>query len=85
MSKILSKRRRKKMFESPITKFRAERLHRGWSQQQLDVIAEVGASDVSRIETRRIMPYPDQARKIARVLGMQPRDLQQDANLEDVE
>jgi integrase len=57
MSKNLTQRRSKKIFESPITKLRAERERRGWSQQTLGYIAEIGASDVSRIEIRRLVPY----------------------------
>jgi len=67
------------MSKTTITKLQSERIKRGWSQQQLGVLAGVGASDVSRIETRRMVPYPSQAEKLARVLGIAANDLQSEA------
>ena len=61
------------------TILKTEREKRGWSQQQLGVLAGVGASDVQRIETRRMVPYPTQAEKLAKVLGVRPDELQAEA------
>ncbi len=49
---------------------KVERLRRGWSQQKLAVEAGVGYADVSRIECGWLRPYPGQAEKIARALGI---------------
>jgi ribosome-binding protein aMBF1 (putative translation factor) len=62
-----------------ILKMRAERMKRGWSQQCLGYLAKVGASDISRIETGQTKPYPVQAERIAKVLGLQPTELQEPA------
>ena len=61
------------------TILKSEREKRGWTQQQLGVLARVGASDVQRIETRRMIPYPTQAEKLAKVLGVRPDELQGEA------
>ncbi|MEW6229967.1 MAG: helix-turn-helix domain-containing protein [Bacillota bacterium] len=49
---------------------KAERIRRGWSQQRLAVEAGVGYADICRIECGWLRPYPGQAEKIARVLGI---------------
>jgi len=59
-----------------ITKLKLERVKRDLSQQELGEIAQVTASDVSRIETCRMVPYPTQAQKLARVLGLREEELQ---------
>lgn len=56
-------------------RMRAERIRRGWSQQRLAVEAGVGYADVSRIECGWLRPYPGQAEKIARALGLRPEQL----------
>ena len=58
------------------TKMRLARLEKGWSQQELGFKAKVSASDVSRIETGRMIPYPAQARRLARVLDLDVEELQ---------
>lgn len=62
------------------TILKSEREKRGWSQQQLGVLAGIGASDVQRIESRRMVPYPTQAERLAKILGLNPEDLQAEAN-----
>lgn len=59
------------------TKLKAARRRRGWSQQVLGFHARVAASDVSRIENRRMVPYPGQAERIAQVVGLEPDELQE--------
>jgi transcriptional regulator with XRE-family HTH domain len=54
-------------------------LKKGFSQQVLGVRAKVGAGDVSKIENGRMLPYPGQAKRLARVLGLQPEELQEPA------
>ena len=51
-------------------RMKAERLRRKWTQTKLGARAEVSASDVSRIESGRFIPYPGQARRLARALGL---------------
>jgi len=62
-----------------MTKLKSERMRRGWSQQTLGFHAGVAASDVSRIENRRLIPYPCQAERLAKVLDLRPDELQQPA------
>jgi ribosome-binding protein aMBF1 (putative translation factor) len=50
---------------------RRARLERGWNQRRLAVRAGLHESIVSAIENRRMIPYPSQARKIARALGVE--------------
>jgi len=71
------------MSKGEISKLRFGRLERGLSQQQLGFFADVSASDVSRIETRRMGPYEGQAERLARVLGLQPQELQEPAEKSD--
>lgn len=61
------------------TKLFVERRRRGWSQQTLAHLAGLQAADVSRIETGRLQPYPSQAERLARVLGIGIEDLQAQA------
>ncbi len=58
---------------------RDERRRRGWTQQQLGAIVGIQSSDISRIESGRMRPYPSQAERLARILGIRPEDLQAEA------
>jgi transcriptional regulator with XRE-family HTH domain len=60
-----------------VLRIRAERLRRRWSQQELGYRAGIQATDISRIETGRLIPYPSQAERLARVLDLSPDDLLQ--------
>lgn len=53
-----------------VRRMKVERLQRRWTQTQLGARAAVSASDVSRIESGRFVPYPNQARRLARALGL---------------
>jgi transcriptional regulator with XRE-family HTH domain len=55
-----------------ILKVRAERLRRRWSQTELGARSGLSASDVSRIETGRFLPYPRQLARLARALKLDP-------------
>jgi transcriptional regulator with XRE-family HTH domain len=55
-----------------ILKVRAERLRRRWSQTVLGARAGMSASDISRIETGRLLPYPRQISRLARALKLDP-------------
>ena len=67
-----------------MTRMRAERIRRGWSQQALAERAGIGVADVSRIENGRLQPYPLQAHKIADVLGIPTSELQEPSKLKVV-
>ena len=60
-----------------VTKMKIERVKRGLSQIKLAKIAEAAAGDVSRIELGRMIPYPGQARRLAKVLALNEQELQQ--------
>lgn len=57
------------------TQIKAERLRRGWTQTELGAKAGLSASDVSRIETGRLRPYPLQVIRLARALKLAPDQL----------
>jgi ribosome-binding protein aMBF1 (putative translation factor) len=65
------------------TKLRIERLRRGWSQQTLGFHAGVAAADISKIENGWLTPYPAQAERLARVLGLTVEELQKPATTEE--
>jgi len=52
-----------------------ERLQRGWSQVVLAYKAKVAVADISRIETGRGQPYPNQRKRLARALRLDPQTL----------
>jgi len=47
---------------------------RGWSRSELARRAKMTAADVGKIEAGRLRPYDSQLRKLARALGVPPRD-----------
>lgn len=63
-----------------MTKLEQERKRRGLSQTALAAAAgKLSASDISRIEREWQKPYPAQAKRIARVLGLKPDELTEPA------
>ena len=64
------------------TMLNAERVRRGLSQQELASLAGVATSDIRRIESLGLRPYPDQARRIAAVLELDSEELQELVELE---
>jgi len=65
-----------------ILRLRAERLRRGWSQQDLSFFARLSTADLSRIETARLRPYPPQLERLARVLGIEADRLLDEVEVE---
>ena len=64
-----------------MTKLQAERTRRGLSQTALAAAAQrLSASDISRFENRYGRPYPGQAARLARVLGLNPSELLEPAD-----
>ena len=51
-------------------RLKVERTRRGWSQTKLGALARLAASEISRMENGFLLPYPRQARRLARVLGI---------------
>ena len=64
-----------------ILRIKAERIKRNWSQVDLAFHARMTPSDISRIETRRMVPYPAHAERLARVLGIGTAELLEDVGL----
>jgi ribosome-binding protein aMBF1 (putative translation factor) len=60
-----------------------QREARGWSKAELARRAGMGAADVSRIEARRLIPYPVQLEKLARALGIPAPDARNLVEAED--
>jgi XRE family transcriptional regulator, regulator of sulfur utilization len=56
-------------------RIRAERQRRGWSQTVLGARAGMATSEVSRIETGRLRPYPNQLRRLAKALDVPADEL----------
>ena len=52
----------------------ARRVQNGWSKSELARRARMTASDVGRIEAKRLVPYESQLRKLARALGLSVRE-----------
>ena len=52
-----------------------ERQRRGWSLQELGFHAGVQGADISKIERGLLRPYPSQAQRLAKVLGLTPEEL----------
>ena len=65
-----------------ILKVKAERLKRNWSQTELAFFARMSSSDVSRIETGRMIPYSTHAQRLAKALGIRPDELLEEVELE---
>jgi transcriptional regulator with XRE-family HTH domain len=58
-----------------MNRLKAERLKRGWTQQTLAHYAQMQSSDISRIECGWAKPYPNQAARLAVVLGIPSDEL----------
>ncbi len=70
------------MHRNKTTKLNAERVRQGMSQRELGFLAGVEASHISGIESLVLRPHPDQARRIAVVLEVEPEQLQELVELE---
>ena len=62
------------------TKLKRRRLEMRLTQQAVGYLSNVSSSDVSRIENNRMVPYPNQAAKIGKVLKLNPGELQEPAH-----
>jgi ribosome-binding protein aMBF1 (putative translation factor) len=58
-----------------MTRLKYERLRRGWSQIVLAYKAKVANTDVSRWERGMGIPYPSQAQRLEKVLGVDRSEL----------
>ena len=59
-----------------VTRMKAERLRRRWTQTDLAYHARMSPSDISRIENGRLIPYPGYAERLGKALGLSPEELQ---------
>ena len=59
-------------------RLKVERLKRGWSQTELAFKSKVAISEISRIETGRLQPYPSQIKRLARALQVDAAVLLED-------
>jgi transcriptional regulator with XRE-family HTH domain len=66
-----------------MVRMKTERLKRQWTQQDLGYHARVSAADVSRIESRRMQPYPRHAARLAKVLEITPEELLEEMEVEE--
>lgn len=64
-------------------RLKRERLALGWSQVALAFHAGMSIGDISRIENKRLQPYPRQLEKLSSVLRVDRRALLQDVSEED--
>jgi DNA-binding XRE family transcriptional regulator len=62
-----------------MTKMQQVRDAREWSQMKLAHMAGVAQSDISAMENGWRKPYPTQAKRLAKLLGLTPDELTQDA------
>ncbi len=65
-----------------VTRMKAERLRRQWTQTDLAYHSRMSPSDVSRIENGLLIPYPGYAKRLAKALGLSPEELQRPAKRE---
>ena len=63
-----------------MTKLEAARTARGWTQTKLAWKARMTQSDISALEHGRISLWPAHAKRLAKVLGLDPAELMQDAD-----
>ena len=54
---------------------KAERLKRGWRQEEVGLYARMAGADISRIESGRMKPYDSQVARLSAVLGLRPEAL----------
>ena len=67
-----------------MTKLKAARLAKGLSLQEVGFRARVQAPHLSQIERGILRPYPPQAKRLARVLGLEVDELLQEGEPETV-
>ena len=66
-------------------KMKKARIEKGLTQVELSFHAQVPISEISRIECGRVSdPYGGYAERLARVLGLEPEELNQEAEPEEV-
>jgi transcriptional regulator with XRE-family HTH domain len=51
-------------------RLRQERLKRGWNQTVVAFKTKMSIADISRIESGRMRPYPDQLKRLSKLFGV---------------
>ena len=62
-----------------MTKAKSARLARKWTQAYLGKRARLAQTQISAIESGWLMPRPDQAKRLAKALGLKADELTQDS------
>jgi transcriptional regulator with XRE-family HTH domain len=62
-------------------RLRYERQQRGWNQTVVAFRAKMSISDISRIETGRMRPYPDQLKRLGKLFGVDGEALLEELKL----
>lgn len=66
--------------ERTVLRLTLERKRRGWSQAKLAREAEMCATDLSRLEGKKIVPYPSWKARLGAALGIAPDELFQEVD-----
>ena len=66
-----------------MVKLKAERLKRGWRQEDLGFYTRMSGADISRIERGWMKPYPGQAERLAKVLELDQEELLNEVEVEE--
>lgn len=56
-------------------KLKAARLAKGWTQRDLAFYARLSEADISKLERGWHKPFPAQAARLAKALGLRPDEL----------
>ncbi len=67
-----------------VPRIKAERLRRSWRQIELSYFCGVSVSDISKIKTGRMRPYRLHAERIGKVLGLEPAEIVEMVDLEEI-
>jgi len=62
----------------PVKRLKLERRRRRLSQQTVEIVSGVPQPVISLAETGRLVPTPEQLRRLADVFGITPHELLQD-------
>ncbi len=64
-----------RQLEEPMLRIKQERKKRKWRLEDLAYFARISVADVSRIESGRMKPYPNHAKRLAEALGLTAEQL----------
>ena len=70
-----------KVDNKTMSRIKAERLKRQWTQTDLAFYARMSSSDISRIENGRMIPYPGHLERLSKALGIDSQELLQEVEV----